>query len=121
MFDATAWTPVMKHRIGMSIVCLHLSAGVYFLLALLLPSLLLSISENEYKLPIAIGFGIFCLMLAVGVEVIVYGLHRRWFWAWLAGILVLGIYLPTIFLPLGAIGLWGLLDAESRAEFGMGK
>ena len=62
----------------------------------------------------------FCLALAVGIEFVAAGLRRRRFWAWVAALCIFGIYLPSLFLPLGALGLWGLLDLGSRAEFGMG-
>jgi hypothetical protein len=45
--------------------------------------------------------------------------HRR-FWAWVAGLVVFGIYTPSLFFPLGVLGLWGLLARRSRIEFGMG-
>ncbi len=109
----------MKHRIGMAIVCLHISAVLYLLVGLLMFPLLLSNDEMEYRLDIAVGMFVFCLVLIAGIEVVVYGLHRRRFWAWVAGLCIFGIYASSIFFPLGALGLWGLLDEGSRAEFGV--
>jgi len=61
----------------------------------------------------------FALALAAGVEVVAYGIRKRRFWAWIAGLIIFGIYLPSLFLPLGVLGLWGLLAASSRVEFGV--
>ena len=63
---------------------------------------------------------LFCLALAVGIWLVVGGLNKRKFWAWVAGLGIFAIYLPSLFLPLGALGLWGLLDPGSRAQFGLG-
>jgi hypothetical protein len=61
-----------------------------------------------------------CVALAIGIEVVAFGLRRRKFWAWVAGLCIFGLYLPSLFLPLGALGLWGLLAPGSRAAFGIG-
>lgn len=78
----------------MAIVCLHISAVLYILVGV--------------------------LALAAGIEFVFVGLRRRKRWDWIAGLCVFGIYLPSLFLPLGAFGLWGLLDGGSRKEFGVG-
>ncbi len=48
------------------------------------------------------------------------GLRRRRYWAWVAGVCILTLYIPTVFLPLGAVGLWALLTPATRALFGVG-
>ena len=74
----------------------------------------------------------FWLVLALGVEVVTYGIRQRLSWAWLAGACIFAVYVfsmflplfvlsplalfvPALFLPLGGLGLWGLMDAGSRA------
>lgn len=109
----------MGHKIRLAIVCLHISAGLYLLVG---PLLFLLLEGDDTKLRLAIGAGmfIFCLILVAGIELVVYGLLRRKFWAWVAGLCIFGLYLPSLFLPLGALGFWGLLDSGSRREFGVG-
>jgi hypothetical protein len=107
------------HRIQMAVVCLHLSALIYILIGIGL-CVILAMENNANSL---IGFSI-CLFTMIGalvsvIEVIAYGLTQRKFWAWVAGLIVFGIYVPSLFLPLGALGLWGLLDENSRREFGV--
>ena len=108
----------MGHRIGMAIICLHLSALLYLLagVALLLVS---SVDEFGMRFSGGVIFLLICLALMIGIEIIVYGLKHRKFWAWIAGLCAFGLYLPSLFFPLGALGLWGLLDAGSRREFGI--
>ena len=109
----------MQHRIGLAVVCLHISAALYVLLGLAFP-LFLADDRSGVGLPIALGFFAFCVALAVGIELVVYGLGRRKLWAWIAGLCIFGMYVPSLFFPLGALGLWGLLDNGSRAAFGIG-
>jgi hypothetical protein len=110
----------VRHRIGMAIVCLHISAALYLALPFLM-AFAFSFADDEEINAVAMCLFLlaFCLPWAIGMEVIVYGLKRRKFWAWVAGLIVFSMYAMSIFLPLGAFGLWGLLDRGSRAEFGM--
>jgi hypothetical protein len=62
---------------------------------------------------------LFCIALIVGIEFVAAGLRRRALWAWVAGLCIFGLYVPSLFLPLGALGLWGLLGEGSRREFGV--
>jgi hypothetical protein len=107
------------HRIGMAVVCLHISAVLYFLVGLLLFPLFMAVDQTGLGLTFAVAMFIFCLALIVGIELVVSGLHRRRFWAWVAGLCIFGLYVPSLFFVLGALGLWGLLDEGSRAEFGV--
>lgn len=108
----------MPHRIGLAIASLHISAALYALIAGLFVILC---CQSDVDLPITILMGGFCLALTLGLELIVLGLRRRRFWAWLVGLCVFAIYVPSLFLPLGALGLWGLLDPGSRLAFGVGQ
>ncbi len=121
----------MAHKIGLAMVCLPISAGLYLLVGGLMFVLfpgqanydynIAREDDNGFGLAFAVGMFIFCLALVAGIEVVAYGLHRRKHWAWVAGRCIFVIYVPSLFLPLGALGLWGLLDAGSRREFGVGK
>jgi hypothetical protein len=64
--------------------------------------------------------GIFCALLAAVPEIAAWGIRHRRFWGWVLGVILFGLYIPSLFLPLGAFGLWGLLDRGSREEFGVG-
>jgi len=109
----------MQHRIGVAIVCLHISAVLYLLAGLLIFPLLTAEDDSGLGFTMAVLLFIFCLALIAGIEVVVFGLRQRKFWAWVAGLCIFGLYVPSLFLPLGALGLWALLDAGSRAELGV--
>ncbi|MCC6908570.1 MAG: hypothetical protein IT430_11550 [Phycisphaerales bacterium] len=112
----------MTHKLTMANVCLHISAAVYALFAGLMWSFSEVIFEDdpEYAGVVGAALSVFCIALIIGIEFVAWGIRRRKFWAWIAGLCIFGIYLPSLFLPLGAFGLWGLLDRGSRAEFGVG-
>lgn len=109
-----------RHKIGLATISLHISAALYVIVGLLLFPLFMSDDETGLGLSFAIVMLLLCLALASGIEFVVFGLHRRKFWAWVVGLCIFGIYTPSLFLPLGALGLWGLLDSGSREEFGVG-
>lgn len=109
-----------QHKIRLATVCLHISAALYLIVGLLLFSLFISDTETNLGLPFATVSLLLCIALAAGIEFVIYGLRRRKFWAWVVGLGIFAVYVPSVFFPLGALGLWGLLDSGSRAEFGVG-
>jgi hypothetical protein len=110
----------MRHRIGMAIWCLRISQVIYLAIPFLFAWLLSILEEDPIPIGVVVLMLMFCIPLVVGLEFVVQGLRRRKFWAWVVGIVVFGTYATSAFLPLGAFGLWGLLDSGSRAEFGIG-
>jgi hypothetical protein len=110
----------MQHRIGLAIWCLHIGAILVALL-LFVPVVSLSNYQTVHLGVIAkLVMFLFCIALVGGIEIVNSGLRRRRFWAWVAALCIPAVYLPSILLPLGTLGLWGLLGKGSRAEFGIG-
>jgi peptidoglycan/LPS O-acetylase OafA/YrhL len=113
-----------KHRLGMATTCLHISTALYILGAVALFALA-AFGPDDTDATASDGvlvgaLAVFCLILAVVPQIAALGIRRRRFWGWVLGLIIFGLYIPSIFLPLGAFGLWGLLDAGSRAEMGVG-
>lgn len=109
-------------RVRLAILALRISEGIYVLLALCPPVLLISVQEVQEQFPIWIAActGVFILGFAVFIEIVVRGLDRGKFWAWVAALCISGLYIPSLFLPLGLMALIGLLDQDTRAAFGVG-
>jgi hypothetical protein len=109
-------------RIRLTILALRISEGLYVLIGLCFPIFIISFPEAQEQYPIWIGIctGLFSVGFAVFVEIVVRALNRRKFWGWVAGLCLSGLYIPSLFLPLGVMGLVGLLDPASRAAFGVG-
>src|SRR2546421_7766470 len=63
---------VMGHKIRLAIVCLHISAGLYVLLAAWM-FLFTPKDDTGLGLGFAVGLVIFCLLLVAGIEYVVYG------------------------------------------------
>lgn len=104
-----------KNKIILTTVSLNLSAMIYAAVGLVM-FILAASHDNEV---LGTFFLLFCLFLAVGILFVVRGIKKRKYWAWIAGICICGLYIPSAYFPLGALGLWGLLDAGSREEFGV--
>jgi hypothetical protein len=118
--------PLPPNRLKLATISLHIGAVIYALLGIgalaLLPFLLSQTTDPTDRwvtVAMLLFLVVFSLGLAAASEAIVWGLGRRRTWAWVAGLCVFGLYVPSLFLPLGALGLWGLLDPGSRALFGM--
>lgn len=130
MSNGAAWetesqvplTTTPGSRIRLTIFAFRISEGIYVLVGLCLPIFTISFKEVREQYPIWLGActGLLALGFAVAIEVVVRGLIRRKFWAWIAGLCLSGLYVPSLFLPLGVMGLIGLLDPTSRAAFGVG-
>jgi hypothetical protein len=106
----------MPKRLILTIIFLRINTIIYTLAAL---CILLIITTSERRVHVKEGLEIFALVanLPVGFEVIIHGLKKLKFWAWVVALLICGIFLFSILAPLAGLGLWGLLDSESRAAF----
>ena len=81
----------VKHRIGMAIVCLHISAVLYVLIGVLFLVFLLYEEGTEAAVIGGTCLLSFCLVLVVGIEFVVARIKRRKFWAWVAGLCIFGV------------------------------
>ena len=102
----------------MSIVCLRISSVLYMLAALWAVAMI----PTQDSAPVAsveVVVIAVCLTMVIGIEWVARALRKRRLWAWIAALAIFALYIPSIFLPLGALGMWGLLNAGSRAAFGV--
>ena len=115
-------TEPLTGRIRLAILALRISEGIYVLLGLCLPISMISVKEigDEYPMWLGVCTALLIIGFAVFIEIVARALNRRQFWAWVAGLCISGLYIPSLFLPLGVMGLVGLLDPASRAAFGVG-
>lgn len=110
-----------------ALLCLRISEGLYVLLAILFgvlgtsgmlfgekPS---SQAEYFYVLGFTIFFVFLCLGMAIFIEIVCQHLKQGKYWAWIAGLILSGIYIPSLFFILGLIALIALLKPESKAFF----
>jgi hypothetical protein len=106
-----------KHRLTMALVCLHIAALLLLGVTLAIPTLLMRGHAGTTEFVI---FGAFGLGFAGVHWLIAWGITRRYYWAWICGIIVFAIYATSILFILGGFGLWGLLNEGSRAQFRQG-
>ena len=60
---------------------------------------------------------LFSIAIVIFVEIVIKSLKNNKFWAWVAGLIICGLYVPSLFIILGIIGLVGLLDKDVRKDF----
>ena len=60
---------------------------------------------------------LFCIALGVFVEIVIYHFKKKKYWAWIAALIIAGLYIPSIFIVLGIIPLIAILDKETKDEF----
>lgn len=109
----------MNHKITTAIVCLRISQVFYILIGVGVPMLMTLLDED----PIVVGIfsavmGITTLSILVGLEVLIYGLKKRKKWSWIVGLIVFGLYIPSLFLPLGVIGMIAMMKPETQRVLG---
>lgn len=110
----------MHHKIQTAIICLRISQVVYLLLGMGVP--LLSSQSGEpvaFVVFISVMTGVCLLAMIVGLEILINGLKKRRKWSWITGLIVFGLYAPSLFLPLGVMGLWAMLNAGTQQELGV--
>ncbi|EKE00569.1 MAG: hypothetical protein ACD_21C00326G0001 [uncultured bacterium] len=131
----------MNSSLRLAIISLRISAIIYWLLGLsclLLPLFFvaayffanfmpddLSDMEPLDALVIITLYCWFIALFAIGpavfIEFVIRDLKRTKYWAWVAGIIVSGIYLPSGFIIFGVLGLVGLLNQEVSQQFNIAR
>ena len=106
---------VYPSKLRFTIVSLHISAALYFLISALLVFALFSAEASQMWIPGI--FALLCTGLGVGIEFVISNLKKGKFWSWVVALIICGIYLPSLFFILGLLGFWGSLNKESRAFF----
>ena len=116
----------MPKRLQMTIICLHISAGLYIAIALGVVLFLYLYIKNPEAIPpddaailsvAGVLVAVMSIAMAAFIEIVIADLRRLRYWAWIAGLIICGIYVPSLFAVLGVLGLLGLLDVETQAAF----
>ena len=111
----------MKNRIGVTIGVLHICAFLTVATGVLLFTFAGDPEMTDALGGASGGFvAVMCAVFALLIEATVWGLKKRKFWAWVVGLCLCAVYTLSVLLPLGALGLWGLLASGSRRDFGLG-
>ena len=115
-----AHRPVERTRLAT--MSLHISAVLYVITGVLLALVPLAwdpATTVEYTLRSGVMWllAVLSIALAILAHFLIRALRRRKRWAWITSAVLFAIYLPSAFLPLGAVGLFGLMSEGTRAQF----
>lgn len=106
-------------------ICLRIASVLYFLFAAgfvigstLMPKGQASVDELFVMTLTTTIIAVTSLCIIAFNEVVLHYLRKGAFWSWVAGVIVFGLYIPSIFLPLGVIGLTGLMNPAVRKHVG---
>jgi hypothetical protein len=96
-----------------ALISLRIAAILYFILAAVIVVLSFSLDKGLALIFMSlVAFGMGYLMLKIRL-----GLIAGKYWAWVAGIIISGMQVFSIFFPLGIMGLIGLLNTKTRQAF----
>ena len=117
MWDVT----LMPKPLRISLVCLHICAALYGIFGIAL-TYFAYLADPAKALPgasriMGISIGIFFVLFAVTIELIVKGLKNRRYWAWIGAIIFCALSIPGVLILPGILGLRGLLVRETRILF----
>lgn len=108
-----------KCKLGLALLGLRISTILYYLMMLgclvwaSVPS-----DDREFDHTLLAWVLFICLVpFVVFLEILIFHLKRRKYWAWVAGLVVAALYAPSLFLPLGVMIFVGLLSCGTREEF----
>lgn len=96
-----------------ALISLRIAAILYFILAAVITVLSFSLDKVFALLFMSlVGIGMGFLMLKIRS-----GLIAGKYWAWVAGLIISGMQVFSLFFPLGIMGLIGLLNTKTRQAF----
>lgn len=102
---------------------LRISSIVYLLIGLLYGAALLFVPSTSWDMPqdefIIIAITgvmtiVLCIAFLIFIELTIHFLKKGAYWAWIAGICLAGLYLPSIFFIMGVFMLIGALDNDVK-------
>ena len=71
----------------------------------------------QYLAGISNVWGWFFIAIGILIEFIIKGLKENKYWAWVAGIVISALSIPSFYFIFGILGLMGLLNKETKKAF----
>ncbi len=110
----------MPKKLQYVTIPLRISSVIYGALALIFTWLMFFAPMNDGTADtlVIVFSSLLMILVSVGlvvfIELVIRALRRGAYWSWIAGICLTGVYLPSLFLPLGVFMLVGLLDDDTK-------
>nr|WP_010246185.1 hypothetical protein [Acetivibrio cellulolyticus] len=97
-----------------AIICIRIASIIYFLIAVLLVVFGFFLKED---LLIFILYSVFILPMVFWCEITILGLKKTKYWAWVSSIIMFAIFIPSLFIIMGIIGIKTMLSEPVRNQF----
>lgn len=113
----------MPSKLKWITIPLHLSAVAYVIVALFSALAFLGFpvmleGSPDYEVAIMVVTMVLMVVLSVGmiifIELVVAHLKKGKFWAWVAAICLAGLYIPSLYFPMGIFMIIGLVNEEVK-------
>ncbi|WP_205410165.1 hypothetical protein [Acetivibrio cellulolyticus] len=104
----------MINLIKPAIICIRIASIIYFLIAVLLVVFGFFLKED---LLIFILYSVFILPMVFWCEITILGLKKTKYWAWVSSIIMFAIFIPSLFIIMGIIGIKTMLSEPVRNQF----
>lgn len=115
----------MPSKLKWVTIPLHFSAVAYIIIALLsvLPFLSIfgmteSVAASDFEMAIFMVtlalFVVLSVVMVVFIELVVSHLKKGRFWAWIAAICLAGLYIPSLYFPMGIFMILGLINEDVK-------
>ncbi len=115
----------MRRGIRLAGICLHINTVLNTLIAFTALAIIFYIPDIAENDPVGLTVMLVAmpsaLLIAGGNELVAWGLRRGQIWSWYASLIIFVVLLVPPFLPLGIVGLWGLLHKDTRQAFIAGR
>ena len=131
----------MPRRLIITIVCFHIAVALMVLFGILIVSVGALFGSFAGPIGHRAAYGpmphiirtvahvalplvaVVLVFVAVGIELVIMGLNRRRYWAWIVGLVISGtmilhgLHAFLVSTALGGLALWGLVDPETVTAF----
>lgn len=97
-----------------AIICIRIASIIYLLIAVLLVGIGFFLKEDMF---IFILYSVLILPIVFWCEITILGLKKTKYWAWVSSIIMFAMFIPSLFIVIGIVGIKTMLSEPVRNQF----